>query len=335
MATIKDVAKLAGVSPATVSRVLSSTVVVSPKTKARIEKAIAELDFRPNAHARALVSKSTHTIGVVISQLADPFFAQMASSIENVAKKRKFKVLVSTGSLDAQKELTAIKSLQAQRCEAMVVNSKALPDDVLIDLAQRIPGFVLINKFIPQISERCVWFDNVGGGKVMADHIASLGHTQIAVISTKDRIYDATHRLNGIRESLNDYQIPLLDEYIAHGTPDYDGGRAAVESLVLRGCQFSAVLCYNDAMATGVISALTDLGKKIPDDVSVVGFDDVLLAKYCMPKLTTVKYPIDIMARKATELALSFISKDQPVKQVVKDYQYKPFLVKRESATKY
>ena len=88
-------------------------------------------------------------------------------------------------------------------------------------------------------------------------------------------------------------------------------------------------------MATGVISALTDLGKKIPDDVSVVGFDDVLLAKYCMPKLTTVKYPIDIMARKATELALSFISKDQPVKQVVKDYQYKPFLVKRESATKY
>ena len=237
--------------------------------------------------------------------------------------------------MDAQKELTAIKSLQAQRCEAMVVNSKALPDDVLIDLAQRIPGFVLINKFIPQISERCVWFDNVGGGKVMADHIASLGHTQIAVISTKDRIYDATHRLNGIRESLNDYQIPLLDEYIAHGTPDYDGGRAAVESLVLRGCQFSAVLCYNDAMATGVISALTDLGKKIPDDVSVVGFDDVLLAKYCMPKLTTVKYPIDIMARKATELALSFISKDQPVKQVVKDYQYKPFLVKRESATKY
>ncbi|AEE22566.1 transcriptional regulator, LacI family [Glaciecola sp. 4H-3-7+YE-5] len=335
MATIKDVAKLAGVSPATVSRVLSSTVAVSPKTKARIEKAIAELDFRPNAHARALVSKSTHTIGVVISQLADPFFAQMASSIENVAKKRKFKVLVSTGSLDAQKELTAIKSLQAQRCEAMVVNSKALPDDVLIDLAQRIPGFVLINKFIPQISERCVWFDNVSGGKVMADHIASLGHTQIAVISTKDRIYDATHRLNGIRESLNDYQIPLLDEYIAHGTPDYDGGRAAVESLVLRGCQFSAVLCYNDAMATGVISALTDLGKKIPDDVSVVGFDDVLLAKYCMPKLTTVKYPIDIMARKATELALSFISKDQPVKSVVKDYQYKPFLVKRESATKY
>ncbi|MDO6841620.1 LacI family DNA-binding transcriptional regulator [Paraglaciecola chathamensis] len=335
MATIKDVAKLAGVSPATVSRVLSSTVVVSPKTKARIEKAIAELDFRPNAHARALVSKSTHTIGVVISQLADPFFAQMASSIENVAKKRKFKVLVSTGSLDAQKELTAIKSLQAQRCEAMVVNSKALPDEVLIDLAQRIPGFVLINKFIPQISERCVWFDNVGGGKVMADHIASLGHTQIAVISTKDRIYDATHRLNGIRESLNDYQIPLLDEYIAHGTPDYDGGRAAVESLVLRGCQFSAVLCYNDAMATGVISALTDLGKKIPDDVSVVGFDDVLLAKYCMPKLTTVKYPIDIMARKATELALSYISKDQLVKPVVKDYQYKPFLVKRESATKY
>ncbi|GAC34577.1 LacI family DNA-binding transcriptional regulator [Paraglaciecola polaris] len=334
MATIKDVAKLAGVSPATVSRVLSSTVVVSPKTKTRIEKAIAELDFRPNAHARALVSKSTHTIGVVISQLADPFFAQMASSIEDVAKKRKFQVLVSTGSLDAQKELTAIKSLQAQRCEAMVVNSKALADDVLIDLAQRIPGFVLINKFIPQISQRCVWFDNVAGGKVMADYMASLGHANIVVLSTKERVYDATHRLNGIRQSLSQHNINLPDQHIAYGSPDYAGGREAIEHLIEQGITFTAVLCYNDAMATGVISALTDLGRRIPDDVSIVGFDDVLLAKYCMPKLTTVKYPIDIMARKATELALSLIAKDRPLNQSDKDYQYKPFLVKRESAAK-
>tara|TARA_R110002153_G_scaffold25502_1_gene80705 strand:- start:7382 stop:8389 length:1008 start_codon:yes stop_codon:yes gene_type:complete len=334
MATIKDVAKLAGASPATVSRVLSSNAVVSPKTKARVEKAIAELDFRPNAHARALVSKSTNTIGVVISQLADPFFAQMASSIENVAKKRKFKVLISTGSLDAQKELTAIKSLQAQRCEAMVVNSKALADDVLIDLAQRIPGFVLINKFIPQISQRCVWFDNIAGGKVMADYIASLGHTDIVVLSTKDRIYDATHRLNGIRQSLSAHNINLPQEHIAHGSPDYAGGRSTIEQLIQQDIKFSAVLCYNDAMATGVISALTDLGIRIPEDVSIVGFDDVLLAKYCMPKLTTVKYPIDIMARKATELALSLIAKDQTPNKNAKDYQYKPFLVKRESATK-
>lgn len=335
MATIKDVAKMAGVSPATVSRVLSSTVVVSPKTKARIEKAIAELDFRPNAHARALVSKSTNTIGVVISQLADPFFAQMASSIEGVAQKRKFKVLISTGSLDAQKELTAIKSLQAQRCEAMVVNSKALADEVLIDLAQRIPGFVLINKFIPEISHRCVWFDNVGGGKIMADYVAYLGHTKVVVISTKERIYDATHRLNGIQQSFSENNLSLPEQNIAYGSPDYAGGRAAIESLIQQDVQFTAVLCYNDAMATGVISALTDMGRRIPEDVSIVGFDDVLLAKYCMPKLTTVKYPIDIMARKATELALSLSAKDRPLNQGDKDYQYKPFLVKRESAAKY
>ncbi|MBU3005328.1 LacI family DNA-binding transcriptional regulator [Paraglaciecola arctica] len=334
MATIKDVAKLAGASPATVSRVLSSNAVVSPKTKARVEKAIAELDFRPNAHARALVSQSTNTIGVVISQLADPFFAQMASSIEDVAKKRQFKVLISTGSLDAQKELTAIKSLQAQRCEAMVVNSKALDDDVLIDLAQRIPGFVLINKYIPQISERCVWFDNIGGGKVMADYVTSLGHKNIVVLSTKDRVYDATHRLNGIRESLLSHNIALSEQHIAYGSPDYSGGRTAIETLLQQGVKFSAVLCYNDAMATGVISALTDTGARIPEDVSIIGFDDVLLAKYCMPKLTTVKYPIDIMARKATELALSLIVKDKIPNDNAKDYQYKPFLVKRESASK-
>ena len=168
----------------------------------------------------------------------------------------------------------------------------------------------------------------------MADYIASLGHSNIVVLSTKDRIYDATHRLNGIRQSLSAHNINLPEQHIAHGSPDYAGGRTAIEHLIQQGIKFSAVLCYNDAMATGVISALTDLGIRIPEDVSIVGFDDVLLAKYCMPKLTTVKYPIDIMARKATELALSLIAKDQILNEDAKDYQYKPFLVKRESATK-
>lgn len=334
MATIKDVAKASGLSPATVSRVLNNAPKVSQKAKAKIERAIAELGFHPNANARALVTKSTNTIGVVISELADPFFAQMVSSIEKEAKKKKMKVLISTGSLDAKKELQAIKSLQAQRCDAMVVNSKALDDDILIDLAKKIPGFVLINKFIPEISERCIWLDNIKGGETMAKYIASLGHKKIAVLSTKEKVYDATRRLEGIHNALNELNLPLPEKQIVYSSPDPAGGEQAIAELIDNKVEFTAVLAYNDAMAAGAISKLVDLGYQIPSQLSVVGFDDVLIAKYCMPQLTTIKYPIDIMAQKATELALKLSKNTAEETLFSQTYKYTPILIKRSSASK-
>mgnify|MGYP001251829063 CR=1 FL=1 len=330
MKTIKDVAKLAGVSPATVSRVLNNADNVNPQTRQRIQNAIAELHYRPDANARALVNKSTRTIGVVISELADPFFAKMTHSIEQAAKKLNFKVLISTGSLNAQRERQAINNLVAQRCDAIVVNSKALSDDELIALAKEIPGFVLINKYIEAISDRCVWFDNVRGGELMAEHAHTMGHDEIAVFTTDDKIHDASRRLKGIKRALSagGKRVPLSN--VIHATPDYTGGQQAVKELVGRKVPFSALLCYNDAMATGAISQLLDLGYKIPGDVSIIGFDDVLLAKYCVPKLTTIKYPIEIMATKATSLALAL---SKGVDTAEKGYCYSPYLVRRDSVS--
>lgn len=335
MKTIKDVAKLAGVSPATVSRVLNDSSKVNSQTRIRIEQAIAELDFRPNASARALVNKSTRTIGVVISELADPFFAKMAKSIEFTAKKLNYKVLISTGSLDAKKEMQAINSLLAQRCDAFVVNSKVLDNQVLIDLARSIPGFVLINKYIEEIAEHCVWFDNIKGGQIMANHLANLGHKDIVVLSTYEKVHDASRRLKGIRQALHEHNIKLTLDNIEYGSPDYAGGAQTIQNLIDRGVKFSGVLCYNDAMATGVISRLTDLGYQVPEQISIVGFDDVLLAEHCMPKLTTVKYPIETMAAKATELALQLRSQSEQQMGELHSYQYAPFLVKRDSAIKF
>lgn len=334
MATIKDVAKLAGVSSATVSRVLNEADKVSPKTKERIDKAIVTLDFRPNANARALVKQTNNVIGVVISQLASPFFAKMVSSIEYAAKKKNFNVIISTGSLVADKELQAIQSLRAQGCQAIVVNSKVLADDVLIDLAKSIPGFVLINKFIEEIADRCVWFDNIRGGFIMAKYILSLGHTDIAILSTKHNIHDASRRLKGIKRAFFEHKIKLKKDNIYYASPDYIGGKKAVEELIDKGQKVTAILCYNDGMATGAISALTEKNYLIPEDISIVGFDDVFLAQYCMPKLTTIKYPIDIMAVKATELALSLIDKKSQGSNFIKDFKYSPYLVKRDSTVK-
>lgn len=329
MKTIKDVAKLAGVSPATVSRVLNNSATVRSDTRRKIEEAIKTLDFRPNESARALVRKNVKTIGVVISELADPFFAQMASAIESTAKKHGYRVLISTGSLDAQKERRAIESLIAQQCTALVVNSKALPDEELIEIANNNPGFVLINKFVEQIKQRCVWFDNSLGGELMARHAILQNHQRIAVLMTKSKVHDASRRLKGIRKAMADHGRRLSQQDVFYCQPDYNGGQqAAAEILKQQG--YSIILCYNDAVASGVISSLLDQGKRIPQDISVMGFDDVLLAKYCSPKLTTIKYPISVMSVKATELALSLAGlQDDQVEQL--GYCYKPYLVQRQS----
>ena len=332
MKTIKDVAKLAGVSPATVSRVLNNSANVRVDTRRKIEEAIKALDFRPNESARALVRKNVKTIGVVISELADPFFAQMASAIESTAKKYGYRVLISTGSLDMKKERRAIESLIAQQCTALVVNSKALPDTELIKIANNNPGFVLINKYVEEIKQRCVWFDNSLGGELMARHAISLGHKRIAVLMTKNKVHDASRRLKGIRKEMATHGVRLSQQDVYYCQPDYNGAQQAVKDLISKTPPYSIILCYNDAVASGVIASLLDHGKNIPKDVSVMGFDDVLLAKYCSPKLTTIKYPISVMAAKATELALVLATpKAEQIEQL--GYCYKPYLVQRQSVT--
>ncbi|KMT66871.1 LacI family DNA-binding transcriptional regulator [Catenovulum maritimum] len=328
MFNIKDVAKLAGVSPATVSRVLNDAAKVSDKTRKKVEDAVQQLGFVPNANARALVKKSTKTIGVVLSELADPFFAMMAHSIELAASRKGIKVLISTGSSEAEKERQAINNLRSERCDAMIVNSKALDDESLITLANSISGFVLINKFIPAIKSHCIGFDNFKGGQLMAEYIASLGHQDIAVITSDNRAHDANLRISGIKHEMSNQGLSLADNAIICAQNDYAGGRAALAHLLDNKIRFTALLCFNDQMALGAIAQLKACGLNVPDDVSVIGFDDLIYAQYCSPKLTTIKYPIDIMAEKATEMALALSQKKETNSQ---GYQYQPSLIRRAS----
>ncbi|WAJ71814.1 LacI family DNA-binding transcriptional regulator [Catenovulum adriaticum] len=333
MSTIKDVSKLAGVSPATVSRVINNANGVSAKTKEKVKQAIAELDFYPNAQARALVKQSTNTIGVVMSELSDPFFAIMARSIEITAEKYNANVLISTGSLNEEKERQAINSLQAQRCKAMVVNSKILSDEELIDFAHKIPGFVLINKYIEAIQERCIWLDNQQGGFNMAQYILEMGHSNVLVLSTKNKVYDASRRLAGIQSAFTQAHKILPANHIIYTSPDPQGGEKAIEQALANGIKFTAVLAYNDAVAVGAVAKLTEKGLSVPENVSVIGFDDVLLANYCSPPLTTVKYPIAVMSQKATELALTLSKNEGKVSQTINTYKYKPIIIKRSSVS--
>jgi LacI family transcriptional regulator len=222
--------------------------------------------------------------------------------------------------------------LLEHRVEAMVVHSKALDDKTLIDFAKQVPGFVLINRYIPEIANRCVWLDNVTGGRLMAEHAISQGHKKLAVISSQYRIDDPNHRLEGIVNATEAAKLTLPESMIEYATPDQEGGELAMQNLLATGAEFTAVLAYNDAMASGAMTMLQDHGIAVPEQVSVMGYDDVLLAKYCRPKLTTLRYPIEMMAAKAAELALKYAAGAKPEEGLT--FKYTPTIVKRDSVVR-
>lgn len=332
MATIKDIAQAAGVSLATVSRVINDGPKVGDKTRKRVKAIMEEMGYRPNANARALVTQRSASLGVVLAELHDPFFAMLAHGVESVTRKNKVQILLSAGSIEKDTEMRAIETLLEHRVEAMVVHSKALDDKTLIDFANQIPGFVLINRYIPEIANRCVWLDNVTGGRIMAEYAINQGHKRIAVISSRYRIDDPNHRLEGIQSAMQQANLALPESMIEYAAPDQEGGELAMQNLIATGANFTAVLAYNDAMASGAMTMLQDHNIGVPDQVSVMGYDDVLLAKYCRPKLTTLRYPIEMMAAKAAELALKYASGHKPEDGLT--FKYTPTVVKRDSLTR-
>lgn len=331
MATIKDIAKAAGVSLATVSRVVNNGPKVGPATRARVKAIMVEMGYRPNANARALVTQKSASLGVVIAELLDPFFATLAHGIEATARQHSIQMIMSTASAQQESERHAIETLMEHRCEAMVVHSKALDDQTLIRFAAQIPGFVLINRYIPEIAERCVWLDNYSGGQMMAQHLISLGHKELALVTSSYQIEDPKARCKGITDTLSQNGITLAPSRIAFATPDQAGGQQAIQEILAQGKKFTGLLAYNDAMAAGAMTHLLDNNIRVPQDVSIVGFDDILLAKYCRPTLTTLRYPIEAMATKAADLALRY-AKGLQLPEPGTTFKYTPTIVKRESA---
>ncbi|WP_286232929.1 LacI family DNA-binding transcriptional regulator [Thalassotalea sediminis] len=333
MSTIKDVARVAGVSVATVSRVVNNGPKVSAKTKEKVRKVMCDLGYTPNANARALVTQKNTTIGVVIPDITDPFFASLASGVEQIARKNHMQLLLSTSEINAASEMQAIQLLIERRCDVMVVHSKALSDLQLIDLNKKIKGLVIIDRVIPGIEQQCIWLDNEEGGKIAARHLLALNHTALACISSHYPIDDPALRLRGFQQVLAEQVVPLKEALIDQQEPSLKGGEIAAQNLLASGETFSAVFVYNDAMAIGAISTLEDNGYHVPNDISVIGFDDVLLSRYSRPKLTTLHYPIEAMAKQAAELALRLADQNES-ETTVATLKHVPRLVKRESTTR-
>ncbi|WP_225322612.1 HTH-type transcriptional regulator GalS [Klebsiella pneumoniae] len=286
MITIRDVARQAGVSVATVSRVLNNSALVSPDTRDVVMKAVTQLGYRPNANAQALATQVSDTIGVVVMDVSDAFFGALVKAVDTVAQQHQKYVLIR------------------QRCSALIVHSKALSDDELSDFMQHIPGMVLINRIVPGYAHRCVGLDNVSGALMATRMLLNHGHQRIGYLSSNHGIEDDDMRREGWSKALQEQGIIAPDSWIGSGSPDMQGGEAAMVELLGRNLGLTAVFAYNDSMAAGALTTLKDNGIVVPQHLSLIGFDDIPISRYTDPQLTTVRYPVMSMAKLATELAL-------------------------------
>lgn len=332
MATIKDVAHLAKVSVATVSRVINNAENVSDNTRETVKKAMEKLNYYPDANARALSQQNSNTIGIVVADVSDPFFGAMVTTVEKVASQTGHFLLIGNGYHNEQQEYNAITHLIEHRCSSLVVHAKMLPDSRLIKLMEQMPGMVLINRLLKGFEKRCIALDDRYGSYLAVKHLIQNGHSKIGYLCSNHEISDSSDRLQGYKDALNENSIDVNDNFIAFSSPNEEGGEQAMMSLLERNREITAIACYNDSMAAGAMSVLYDNDIKIPTEISIIGFDDLLIARYLHPKLTTIRYPLHTMAKQAAELALRLAKGEEPPSNLINIFT--PTLTKRYSVNK-
>ena len=296
MATIKDVARLAGVGLGTASRAISGRGPVSKKTLAKVNAAVAALQFRPSNIARALASKTLGMIGVYVPDFSGTFFGQILQTVDGElrAVDRHMVAANGCGHGDArQQALDGIRFLYERECDGVLVLSNELSDDDFTTLFERYPTLVLLNRSLPAGPERCFSTDHDLGGRLAARALLSQGHREIALISGPHSAPDNEQRIAGFLDELARHRVRVPKRRRVDADFSFDGGHAAAEKLLARGPRdYSALFCANDVMAMAAISCLARHGIDVPRELSVLGFDNSDLSRYTAPTLTTVSTPI-------------------------------------------
>ncbi|WP_413284738.1 LacI family DNA-binding transcriptional regulator [Vibrio sp. MA40-2] len=329
MTTIKDVSEHAGVSQATVSRVVNGSCRVSHDKKLLVEKAIKKLGYRPNSIAKALASSRTGSIGVVVPELS-AFYSRMLQAIEDQLRRFGYHLVVTSGSNEEQGQLEAIDFLLSRRVDAVILHTQHVSDDYLINLDNEGVKLALMNRFIPELATSCIELDNELGANIATKYLIDMGHTEIACITGPLSKSDARARLQGYRDALENAGLEYCESRVVEAGFTEETGANAMYKLLNRDCRFSAVFAANDHMAFGAFEEMKKANLLVPQDVSLVGFDNILFARYLTPGLTTIDFPIEQMSTEAVQLILQKLIK----KKTKVDFKLSPALVIRDSVKK-
>ena len=324
-ATLGMVAERAGVSPSTVSRILNGTAVVSDEKRAAVDEAIATLGFVPNPVARGLAGGRTLSIGVVTQAIDSPFYGAALRGIEQALGDVGYSPLFMSGHWHTDEEARCIDVLRSRRVDGLIVLTGRLSDTALRSVARSLP-VVVTGRSLKAPNLFALDFDNREGARQATQHLIDLGHRRIAFISGDVDHPDAVERQQGYLQALEAAGIKPDPALLLPGNFTEHSGLLAVERLLDTRTRFSAVFAANDQMAFGAALGLYRRGKRVPDDVSLVGFDDVAGALYMVPPLTTVHNPIQEIGQLAAAAMLSLLAGDRPQLDVPA-----PRLIPRES----
>jgi len=313
MVTRNDVARLAGVSPALVSYVLNNGPrPVSEKTRLRVLKAIRDLDYQPSAVARNLRLQRTSTLGLILPDTQNPYFSEVTRGIEWIAFENDYTVILCHSGYSMERELQYVNALRAQRVAGVIW----IPATASLEPYNRLVKFgvptVLLDRFIPGQKVTAVVADNLRGGYLATQYLIQLGHQRIGAISRPVDLSHSQGRIQGYLAALREAGLPIDERLIVPGGYWLENGRKAFEQLMTLEDPPTALFAYNDIMAIGALRAAHQHGLKIPDDFSIIGFDNIPEADFTSPALTTISQPKFDMGRTGTELLLRLISGENP-----------------------
>ena len=330
VATLADVATLAGVSTASVSRVLNKRDSVGPEVRARVDSAIRSLRFVPNAAARALRSTKTRLVGAIIPTLNYAIYARMVEALQEGLTSASISLIIKTSGYDLQKEYDQVRLLVEHGVDCVVVVGEAQRASTLQLLEQHGVPVVLTYASSPGAVFPSVGFVNLDAAAAVARHLHDLGHRRYAMISGKslhnDRVRD---RITGFVTGLGALGVPSRDIRITEVDYQMAAGHAAMRELLARDGTVTAVFCGSDVLAVGALKACKDAGVRCPQDVSIVGFDNLEIGEYVEPALTTVEVSGAEMGAKAAEMVISILGGISPAKSVCLDA---PLIVRQSTA---
>jgi DNA-binding LacI/PurR family transcriptional regulator len=317
--SIKDIARIAGVSHPTVSRALRGNPLIPSSTAQRIKKIAEELGYRASAAGRSLVTRRTEAIGIVVTSIADPFNGEVVAGIEEVANAHGYSVILTTSQANPEHEMAMVRSFSERRVDGIVVASSRVGALYLPMLSEMEIPVVLLNNQHPGEFVHSVSIANIDGARLAARHLVELGHTDMAYIGDESGLESDAERLRGLTDEIARAGLRLRSECIVRGDGKPEAARdRALELLALKP-RPTAIFCYNDMSALGVLNAALTQDVRVPDELSVTGFDDLFFAPMLQPSLTTVRQPLQKLGRRAMELLVALLNGQESKKtQLIK-----------------
>ncbi len=309
MATgLKDIARAANVSCSTVSRALSGSPLVNPETAARIKRIAEASNYTVSALGRGLVTGKSNTIGVVVTTIADPFVGEVVSGVEEVANQHGFTVILACSQANPEREVAVVRSFEARRVEGILVAASRVGALYLPAMSARSVPIVLLNDFNPGRFAHSVMIDNVAAARAATEHLIQIGHRRIAYLGDQFGMKSDADRMAGYRLALDAAGLEFRRDLVGQGDGKPEEGQRVMRQLLSQRDRPTAVFCYNDMTAIGALRAATTRRLRVPEDLSIVGFDDLFVASYVNPPLTTIRQPMRSMGQQAMKVLMRLLN---------------------------